>query len=186
MTMRHFFVLLALAAAGSAVAQHATHQHQPQPSGYAGMQTRDIKALSPEQVADLREGRGMGASLPAELNGAPGPMHVLELSERLKVTQQQRTALERITADMKGSAQQLGAQVIAAEAELDKGFSTGSLDEKGIADAAARIAALQGRLRAVHLVAHLKTRKLLSDEQVVAYNQARGYALLGERKVPGQ
>lgn len=177
--MRSFLFILTLATAGGAFAQHAGHQHQSPPSGYAGMQTRDIKALSPEQVADLREGRGMGASLPAELNGAPGPMHVLELSERLKVTQEQRTALERITADMKGSARQLGAQVIAAEADLDKGFSTGSLDEKGIADAAARIAVLQGRLRAVHLVAHLKTRKLLSDEQVLAYNQARGYAPAG-------
>ena len=83
--MRRIIVILGLAATGSAFAQHAGH-HQPQPIGYAGMHTRDIKALSPEQVADLREGRGMGASLPAELNGAPGPIHVLELSQQLKVT----------------------------------------------------------------------------------------------------
>lgn len=177
--MRSFLFILTLATAGGAFAQHAGHQHQSQPSGYAGMQTRDIKALSPEQVADLRGGRGMGASLPAELNGAPGPMHVLDLSEHLKVTQEQRTAPERITADMNGSARQLGAQVIAAEAELDKGFRTGSLDEKSIADATALIAALQGQLRAVHLVAHLKTKKLLSQEQVLAYNQARGYGTAG-------
>jgi hypothetical protein len=174
--MRRILIILGLATAGSAFAQHAGHQHQPQPSGYVGMQTRDIKALSPEQVVDLREGRGMGASLPAELNGVPGPMHVLELSQRLKVTAEQRAALESITADMKASAQDLGAKVIAAEAELDKRFRTGSIDEKGIADATARIAALQGQLRAVHLTAHLRTKQLLNDEQVVTYNQARGYS----------
>lgn len=180
-------VTLALAAAITpaitpAFAQHAAHQHQHQQApqgGYAGMHTRDIKALSPEQVADLREGRGMGASLPAELNGAPGPMHVLELSEQLQLTAPQRAALEQVRADMKASAQRLGAQVIAAEAELDKGFKSGSIDEQGIADMTSRIAALQGQLRAVHLVAHLKTKQLMTDEQVLAYNQARGYAAAG-------
>lgn len=176
--MRQLLVVLALVATGTAFAQHAGHQ----PSGdYAGMQVREIKALSPEQMADLRDGRGMGASLPAELNGAPGPLHALELSQQLKVTPDQRAALERITADMKSSAQQLGAQVIAAEAELDRAFKSGAIDEKGIVDATARIAALQGQLRAVHLTAHLKTKRLLSEEQVLAYNQARGYLADPER-----
>ncbi len=38
---------------------------------YAGMESRAIKALSPQQIADLREGRGMGLALPAELNAIP-------------------------------------------------------------------------------------------------------------------
>lgn len=178
--MRSFVALLTLVAVNTAFAQHAGHSHQPQPSGYAGMQTREITALSPEQVADVREGRGMGASLPAELNGAPSPMHVLELSQQLKVTPEQRTALERVTAEMKASAQRLGAQVIAAEAELDRGFKTGAIDGKGIGDATARIAALQGQLRAAHLTAHLKTKQVLTGEQIMAYNQARGYSTPGE------
>ncbi len=36
---------------------------------YAGMQTRQIKALSEQQIADLGAGRGMGLALAAELNG---------------------------------------------------------------------------------------------------------------------
>ena len=35
---------------------------------YAGMQTRPIKALSEQQVADLGAGRGLGLALAAELN----------------------------------------------------------------------------------------------------------------------
>ena len=38
---------------------------------YAGLQARPVKALSDQQVADLRAGRGMGLALAAELNGYP-------------------------------------------------------------------------------------------------------------------
>jgi len=60
-------------------------------SAYAGMQTRSIKALSEQQVADLKAGRGMGLALPAELNGYPGPIHVLELSDQLGLSADQKT-----------------------------------------------------------------------------------------------
>jgi Spy/CpxP family protein refolding chaperone len=172
--VRNLLVILGLAAAGSAFGQHAAQQ--PHTGSYAGLQTREIKGLTAEQMADLREGRGMGASLPAELNGVPGPMHVLQLAQRLDVTPDQQAAIERITADMKATAQQLGAQVIAAESELDNAFRSGSIDEDGIRRATARIASLQGQLRAVHLSAHLQTKRLLSHEQIAAYNVARGYA----------
>lgn len=174
--MRMLLTAIALAASSSAIAQHSGHAHQQPPSAYAGMQARDIKALSAEQIEDLREGRGMGASLPAELNDVPGPMHVLQLAPQLKVTLEQRAALELISREMKTRAQSLGLRVIAEEAELDKAFKTRSLDEKGVQAATERIAGLQGQLRAVHLIAHLKTRELMSDEQVAAYNAARGYA----------
>ena len=36
-------------------------------SPYAGMQSRPIKALSEQQIADLKTGRGMGLALTAEL-----------------------------------------------------------------------------------------------------------------------
>ncbi|HEY0818317.1 MAG TPA: copper-binding protein [Rhizobacter sp.] len=154
--------------------QHPMPHHAASP--YAGMQGRAIKALSPEQVAELREGRGMGASLPAELNGVPGPMHVLQLRDALKLTAQQEQALERITAAMKEQAQALGSQVVAAEAELDRSFAEGRADESSVRAAALRIGELQGQLRAVHLVAHLQTKALMSAEQIAAYNEARGYA----------
>jgi hypothetical protein len=57
-------------------------------SPYAGMQTRPIKALSKQQVVDLKAGRGMGLALAAELNGYPGPIHVL--SDKLGLTPEQK------------------------------------------------------------------------------------------------
>jgi hypothetical protein len=56
---------------------------------YSGMQTRPIKALSDQQVADLKAGRGMGLALAAELNSYPGPSHLVELSDQLGLTSEQ-------------------------------------------------------------------------------------------------
>ena len=172
--MRLTSFVLAMALSPACFAQHGHHGHQA--SGYAGLQSREIKALSAEQMADLKEGRGMGASLAAELNGVPGPLHVLELKEKLHVSQQQLTVLEGIMSHMKAQARDLGARLVTEEAALDRAFASGSADEQLIRSSTARIADLQGQLRAVHLLAHLKTRQLLSAEQVRAYNLARGYA----------
>ena len=60
--------------------------------------------------------------------------------------------------------------------ELDRAFKSGKADEASVRSITARIGELQGQLRAVHLIAHLKTKQMLSAQQVVAYNQARGYA----------
>ena len=65
-------------------------------SPYAGMQTRPIKALSTQQVDDLRAGRGMGLALAAELNGYPGPSHVLELSEKLALSPAQKERIQKL------------------------------------------------------------------------------------------
>ena len=46
---------------------------------YAGQQARPIKSLSDDDIAALREGEGMGMAKAAELNGYPGPAHVLQL-----------------------------------------------------------------------------------------------------------
>lgn len=46
---------------------------------YAGLQSRAIKTLSEQQIADLNAGRGMGLALAAELNGYPDPIHTIEL-----------------------------------------------------------------------------------------------------------
>src|SRR3954466_8719598 len=106
-------VLAALAAA-LAVAQPAFAQ-----SPYAGLQARPVKALSDQQIANLKAGRGMGMALPAELNGYPGPSHVLELADRLGLTAAQRAAVQAQFDAMKAESIALGDRLIEREAMLD-------------------------------------------------------------------
>jgi hypothetical protein len=77
-------------------------------SPYSGLQTRSIKALSEQQVADLTAGRGMGLALAAELNGYPGPSHVLELADKLDLSAEQRARVQQLFASMKQEALPLG------------------------------------------------------------------------------
>src|SRR6476661_4170774 len=82
--------------------------HQP----YTGLQSRQIKALSEQQIADLRGGRGMSMALPAELNGYPGPLHVIEQAVALALTADQIARVQRLYDDMKGEAVALGERMI--------------------------------------------------------------------------
>ena len=169
-----------VAMASPSFAQHdgaAAHgQTPPGPSPYAGEQTRAIKALSPAQIDDLRAGRGMAMALPAELNGYPGPSHVLEWADALQLTPAQRQETSSLMARMKVQARSLGEEVIQAEEALDGLFRSGRmLDEETMAGAVERAALAQGRLRAAHLSYHLAMAKLLNAEQRSQYNRLRGY-----------
>jgi Spy/CpxP family protein refolding chaperone len=142
---------------------------------YAGQQARSIKALSDDDIAALRKGEGMGMAKAAELNGYPGPAHVLSLAKQLDLTDDQlrqvRWAFERMNA----AARLLGGEVIAHEQALDQMFATGRADHDQVAAESLSIGDLQGRLRSVHLTAHLEMKTLLTADQIATYQHLRGY-----------
>jgi Spy/CpxP family protein refolding chaperone len=167
MTRTTLWVLLLLAA-GAVNAQHG---------GYAGQQDRAIKALSEDETKQYLSGAGMGYARAAELNGYPGPMHVLELADQLKLSPEQRAATQRLMETHKAEARSIGAKRVAAEKSLDELFKTGGADPKHTAEAVRASAQLEGEYRLSHLDTHLKMRALLSDHQVAQYNALRGYAV---------
>lgn len=161
--------MLALAsAAGTAgAAEPATH--------YAGQQVRDIKALDADLVAGLLAGRGLGYAKAAELNRYPGPLHVLELARSLGLSEPQMASTRGIHQRMEAAARALGADLVEAEAALDALFRDGAATPDAVDAALDTIAALQARLRGVHLKAHIEQRAVLGPEQVQRYVQLRGY-----------
>lgn len=160
-------VLVALClTAESALAQEAP---------YAGLETRAIKALSPEQIAGYLEGEGMGMALAAELNSYPGPKHVLEWADSLGLSADQRVQVEQIADEMKAAAVQLGTTIVEREALLDSLFAGGRITDQLLETSLAEIGQLQGTLRYTHLRAHLETRAVLTEHQRVRYDQLRGY-----------
>jgi Spy/CpxP family protein refolding chaperone len=148
-------------------------QHAPSP--YAGLDVRPLKALSPQQVEELRQGSGMGLSLVAELNHTPGPRHALELAEPLGLTVPQRAAAQALFERMRAEAQALGERILARERDMERLFAGEAGDSASVTALAEQIGLLQGQLRAVHLRAHLQTRALLTPDQVAGYDRLRGY-----------
>ena len=167
-----------LQAATPAQLQHSGGQHQHSP--YAGEQNREIKALTDDEIEALLAGDGMGFAKPAELNGYPGPRHVLDLAEELALGDERRVAVEGIFDAMRERAIFLGEQVVNAERQLEHSFRDRTIDAITLEALLDRIQLLEARLRGVHLRAHLETRELLTDEQVRLYDELRGYEVRSE------
>jgi hypothetical protein len=164
-------VLLLPLAALTLIAAAPAQSQQP----YAGLEARAIKALSEQQIADLRAGRGMGLALAAELNGYPGPMHVLELGDSLALSDEQRARMQGLFAAMKAEAIPLGERLIAQEADLDRRFADKTITPESLAVTTDAIGATQAALRRAHLKYHLLTLGVLTPAQAHRYAELRGY-----------
>lgn len=148
-------------------------------SPYVGQLTSSVRGLSAQEVEDLRAGQGMGFARMAELNGHPGPLHLLELQTELALSADQIAQIKAIFDEMSGEAKPLGGEIVAAEEALSKAFAEGTITEEGLAEMTAAIAALYGQLRNVHLRAHLQVTPLLTAEQIAQYDALRGYTAGG-------
>ena len=169
--MKSHILALVLTATAFAVPVRADNPSAP----YTGQQARSIKSLSAEDVAALLKGEGMGMAKAAELNGYPGPVHVLTLANELKLTESQRQQVQAIFERMTAAAKPLGAKLVEREQALDGLFARGEITADRLAAETAAIGELQAQLRSVHLAAHLETRPLLSPEQIARYQRLRGY-----------
>ena len=154
-------------------------------SPYYGQESRGIKALSQKDVEGLLTGAGTpfgGMAKPAELNGYPGPRHVLDAIEagEFNVTPEQKDKIAALFEEMRAQAVQVGEKIVATEQELDDAFSGGTITDDYLQEKTVSSANLYGDLRAVHLQYHLAMMDVLTPEQVLAYNELRGYVTGGD------
>ena len=153
-------------------------------SPYAGEQTREIKSLSVEDITELRRGGGWGLARAAELNGMPGPVHLLELAEPLALSESQMNEIRALYEAMRTEAVAAGERLIEREAALEALFREGDLDEATLRAALESAGEARTALRHVHLSAHLATPTLLSEAQLARYDDLRGYAAADPCVVP--
>jgi hypothetical protein len=145
-------------------------------SAYTGMEHADIKALSADEQATLLDGKGMGFARAAELNGYPGPAHVLALGTELGLTAGQLARTRELFARMQSVARSLGARLIEEERTLDRLYASRAATVAKVNRQLARIEGTRARLRGVHLNAHLEQAALLNGAQIARYSGLRGYS----------
>jgi len=150
--------------------------NSPAQSPCAGEELRHIKALSPERIEGLEAGSGLGYARAAELNGYPGPKHVLELADDLDLDADQLRRSQALFESMRDRAGELGRDLIAVEAELEAAFAGETITRERLVELVSGSARIDGQLRLVHLQAHLEQAELLENEQVDEYMRLRGYA----------
>ncbi len=172
MKLRTWLLTLAISIPLSISAQHNHGVQTP----YAGMQNRAIKSLSDNDIKELRRGGGWGLALAAELNGMPGPAHMLELKEQIALNQDQVTKTQALLDDMRKAAITTGERLIAAELALENAFAKGTVEEASLRRLLAEAESARTELRFIHLSQHYKTVQFLKPEQIKRYNILRGYA----------
>ena len=145
-------------------------------SPYSGQQLRNIKALSSADLDGYLSGKGMGFAKAAELNHYPGPKHVLELENELKLDQAQRLQTQALFSNMQKEAIKLGKQLVNKERELDVLFSSNAVSADNLKVLLAEIGVIRSSLRYVHLSTHLKQKDILSRHQNMQYDNLRGYS----------
>jgi Spy/CpxP family protein refolding chaperone len=142
---------------------------------YAGQQSREIKALSAEDVQGYLSGKGMGLAKAAELNGYPGPSHVLGLSNELALSQKQEQQTRELFKQMEARSSSIGKQIVEEEQALNDLFASKTVTPQLLANATVRIGQLQGQFRDAHLEAHISQAAILTPEQIAKYHVLRGY-----------
>lgn len=172
---------LAVTLPSTAYGQHLDNEHA---FSYAGQEARAIKSLSQDDFAELRRGGGWGLAKSAELNGVPGPAHLLELKDAIPLDATQVSAIRAIYEMMRTDAIIEGERLIALERSLEDHFRNGTITDDILQRLLAEIADSQQRLRYIHLSTHLKTPSLLTKAQVARYNELRGYATKPCSQVP--
>jgi Spy/CpxP family protein refolding chaperone len=170
--------------ATASFSQHSGHTNAPAAKAQsgspdAGEQNRAIRSLSENEneneIEGLRSGAGMAYAKAAELNGYPGPSHVLELAGQLQLDDQQRQATRRLIEQHKTRAREQGIRLVEAERQLDIAFASKKVDARVADDLTRQIGLLQARLRAEHLQTHLTQTTFMTPRQIAGYQRLSGY-----------
>jgi len=144
-------------------------------SNYIGQDQRQIKSLSKDDIEQLKNGKGWGLAKAAELNGMPGPSHVLQMKDKISLSSKQQTQIQSLFDNMQAQAIPLGKKLIKLETELNDAFANQKITSDSLKQMLNAISKAHAELRYVHLVAHLKTPRILSSQQIEKYNRLRGY-----------
>ncbi len=127
----------------------------------------------PPDKESLEKSEGAGMAFYADMNGYPGPKHILEMEDKLKLSEEQVKDIQAIFDAMQENGRTKGEAIIAKEIELEELFSSSKATEADAKRISREIGTLRGELRAVHLVAHVQARQVLTKEQVATYTSIR-------------
>jgi hypothetical protein len=166
-----FYILVVTRVATRASAGN-THSGESQ---YHAQEKRQIKSLSESDINSLRNGKGWGLAKAAELNGIPGPSHLLQLKKEIQLRVEQEKQIQQLFDDMKQKAIHKGLMLIELEQKLETGFQTQDINKDSLLKILTKISKVRRDLRFIHLSTHLATPKILDKKQIVLYNKLRGY-----------
>jgi hypothetical protein len=171
-------VLISFVVVGTSLSATTTDQDEAaRTAAHAAEAAREgtgIPALSEAQAASYLSGEAMWQARVAELNHYPSPSRVLELAEALEFTDEQRRATTKLHEETRREAIRLGRDLVALEQRLNRIFVWNQATADSITKTVLDIGTLQAQLRLTHLVASIRQKLLLTEEQVRLYDELQG------------
>jgi hypothetical protein len=166
---RWWSLALVLIAAAPAGAQSG-HDHG---HGGGAEPHRRVEACQREFDQVVSDGRGAGLAFAADQNGYPGPLHVLELKDRLHLTPEQETRTRQTAGGHVRRRAAARGRLAAAEARLQQIFADKTADAETVRAAVADAERARAEVRLAHLLTHLRTHDLLTENQRQTYQRLR-------------
>jgi hypothetical protein len=117
----------------------------------------------------------LGLARPADINGYPGPLHVLEQADALGLSSDQRSAVQALYDQMRSEASAIGEEFLTQYGALGLAFRDGTITPEVLSERTGEMGRVEGALRATHLKYHLSTEAILTPGQIKAYMRLRGY-----------
>ncbi|WP_368505112.1 Spy/CpxP family protein refolding chaperone [Alkalihalophilus sp. As8PL] len=174
--MLSLLIPFALAGCFSSTEEESSNEMEAVTSPYVELTDQEIKALPEGRIQALLDGAGAGYALSAELNSYPGPLHTLELALELSLSEEQKEKTEELYNGMKEEAQKIGEQIVNLELQLENAFRAKTITKNDVDNMTNQISNLDGKLRSVHLNAHIDMMDVLTNEQIKMYDELRGYS----------
>jgi Spy/CpxP family protein refolding chaperone len=156
----------------SNAARAGTAEPQTHAQHAASADMQQHHACLEAERASIERGEGFGMAMVADHAGYPGPRHVLDMAAELKLTADQRAAMEKVFSSMHEKALARGKELAEAEDRLEQMFRDGK-PEADLREQSFRVDSIHAELRWIHLSAHLAAQKILTADQIAQYTKLR-------------
>ena len=170
----YLLILLLIFCADNLVAQKKSLQkavYTPDTNQNSIRTDSPVKSLNKTEYNAYQNGDPMGLTRPAELNNYPAPSRVLALEKQLKLSAVQKAKLVAANEALFFKAREMGRVIIQNEKKLNDLFLSGKIDEGSLIYFTNQFGLYQGELRNAHLQAHLKTKRILTPDQIKKISQ---------------
>lgn len=128
-----------------------------------------LKFIGDKEYTFYTRGNDPALVLIAELNNYPSPKVVLEKQKQLGLSATQKTQVQTVQTEMIRKLKEMSNFLIAEQTRLNKLFETNKINEGSLIYHTNKIGALEGEMRNAYLKAYLRTRDILSAQQLKKY-----------------
>ncbi|WP_353132838.1 hypothetical protein [Pseudopedobacter sp.] len=132
-----------------------------------------LKFIGDKEYAFYTQGNDPALVLIAELNNYPSPKVVLEKQKQLGLNATQKTQVQTIQTEMTRKLKEMGNFLIVEQTKLNKLFETNKINEGSLIYHTNKIGALEGEMRNAYLKAYLRTRDILTSQQLKKYQSLK-------------